>query len=121
MLQVGLVKLTHLLQVGLVRLAHMLQVGLNSNLKHERLFVFLAVVSGGEAQSTISLLCHGRLFREAARLSRLFQLSCSPVLQSLASVCCLADNAPDKAPHLAWLKLNAGDSERREVETIILI
>lgn len=39
------------------------------------------------ADDTISLLTHGRLFREAVRLAKLFDLSVVPIFQELANAC----------------------------------
>ncbi|XP_066987755.1 nuclear pore complex protein Nup160 [Macrobrachium rosenbergii] len=39
------------------------------------------------ADDTISLLTHGRLFREAVRLAKLFDLSIVPIFQELANAC----------------------------------
>lgn len=59
-----------------------------------------------DASSTIALLCHGRLYREASRLCRLFDVSEGPVVQSLAAACVLADSSSDRQQHMAWLKHN---------------
>ena len=64
----------------------------------------------GPAESTIALLCHAHLYREAIRLCQIFELSPVEVLQSLAATCVLADNSSDKQQHFGWLKTNNIDS-----------
>lgn len=55
---------------------------------------------------TVSLLNHGRLFRDAIKISRLFDLCFEPVFASLTLTCIEADKSDDKTVHWNWLVEN---------------
>lgn len=52
-------------------------------------FIIPSCVSGGPItpSDTISLLTHARLFKEAVRLARMFELPVTPILKGLANTC----------------------------------
>ncbi|KAF2367203.1 hypothetical protein FHG87_002029 [Trinorchestia longiramus] len=81
---------------------------LHARLSLAKLGTFSSIGSGTteDADSLISLLCHGRLYKDAVKLSSSFERSLRPVVASLAAVCVSADLAADKQQNAAWLKLN---------------
>ena len=55
---------------------------------------------------TISMLTHGKLFTDAVRLSKLYKLPITPILEGLTTVCCEADSSKDKLSQWTWLSEN---------------
>ena len=58
------------------------------------------------AADTISLLVHGKLFRDAIKISHLFDLPTDPILEGLAATCIEADKSEDKSTQWNWLTEN---------------
>ena len=58
------------------------------------------------APDTISLLVHGKLFRDALKISHLFNLPVDPILEGLTDTCIECDQSEDRSAHWTWLSEN---------------